>query len=263
MNRIFACFTLLLLVPGCVQPTPDASEQSETTIVMPDTECLGTFFGRTPDFSELDPWLPPGFKGADASTIIRQFGFEVGLTGRAFMAVMGVQCERELSWLGFWILVEEPRVDGVSSRGPDALHWFEVAQFLENFPHTPNLTARGANIASMSADMDVAPVGPVLARAFLAEQGEMQLIEMIHFGSANILNLDNPMSSWQVTDGGTHEFRANITATGLSGFGSCSAETPWVRDFTAGCADGQALTGTIEAWRMNGTYLFHEGVHPR
>lgn len=257
---------LSVSIAGCVEsaPPPTTNSDPETATTLSLHDCRGVFYGRMPEFSELGPWLPPGFKGADAGTFLKQLVVDAGVTGRALMVASGAFCaESERGWLAFWILVKEPRISGLESRGPDSLHWFEVAMYLENVTGIEAFGEQGIDVFPMEAVFapDATPGYDGIVMEFL--DNETSVLSMANIGFAQALTLDNPMSSWQVTENGTHELRMHLEATGNSGAGACTSDFAWVRNFLNSCTDGQALTGTIAQWEVEGEFLFHDGLHPR
>lgn len=252
------------LFAGCVSadesPAPDAASDLSFHSV-----CNGVFYARLVPFPELTAWLPPGYEGADAARIFEAAGYAGVETNRGFMAVFGNDCEfhRELH---FGILVEEPNIDAPSD--PDAIHWYEVATFFENFTLMEALVAADfavdyVNVSLLDVDIDPAFRGKVF-EANDTESGAL-VLDLTTFGSVMEFNINSPFYTWQSSPIGTHLLMADVVMVASLGDGNCHSEYDWVIDFVGECERGQPDTmyGRVDQLSLSGEYSSYPGIFAR
>ncbi|MGB1698001.1 MAG: hypothetical protein ACPHK8_06345 [Thermoplasmatota archaeon] len=241
---------LATLFAGCTAPAQLTTEPAVIEYDAGAETCQGVFFARLPEFSETDPWLPPGFTPADASTVLGETGYNLQTTNRAFMGAFGAECET-YSFLNFWIAVDPPSL----ADDDFALHWYEVASFHENTPTTTGM--HGANQSEMNATLQRSDVEHV----FLA-QDTQNIIELTAVGLVPLLSLDERLHFWQITPEGTLVLEGFVDVTANSGGSGCTSDYQWVLDFAANCNQDDFIAGTLPTMRYGGTYRFFENEFP-
>lgn len=245
----FGIVSFLLLLAGCVQPVAHLELVENIDYALGDETCSGVFFARIPEFSETDPWLPPGFTAADASTVIKETGTDLNQIGRAFMGGFAAQCET-YRFNNYWIAVEPP-----SLADQEGLHWFELAAYFDGAPVTMNM--HGADILPMESTY----ITGTYEGTFSGNDGK-EILDITGFGVANLLSLNEHLNFWQVTDTGTLVLEGYVNVKAQSGDAVCSSDYQWIREFSAECAGDSFISGTLPTMAFGGTYRFFDGQFP-
>lgn len=252
------------LFAGCVTSEVAPQPEADSAWIF-QAECNGVFYARLVPFPELAIWLPPGYEGADASTILDAAGYGLIETNRGFMAAFGNDCGSHME-LHFGILVEPPNIDAPSD--PDAIHWYELATFFDNFSLTDSLLAADFPIEKVNVTLIDVNIGPVFRgkvfEAMDAFSGDL-VLDLTTFGSLFEFDINGPFYTWHASGDGTQLLIADVAMVASVGDGNCHSEYAWIVDFVGDCERAQpdTLYGRVNQVQLIGEYFTFPGIFAR